>query len=183
MSQAIENEKNESAVERVEAKVKSYNREKGYGFLTLDDDSDDIFLHFSVLDAVGYHRVEEGDLVVCDIGPGKDGQQVLRILEIKICSRNQQLPEFLTKQSSSFDLEGLEEMTGEIKWFNPTKGFGFIYSDDGGQDIFVHGSVVLRTGYQFLRPGMRVLVKVFKSERGREARSLTVIGKEQEEHK
>src|ERR1700722_329217 len=120
--QAVENENNENPAERGEGKVKFYDPQRGYGFLTIDDNLPDIFMHFSVLDAVGYSRVERGDLIICEIGPGKHGKQVLRILEIKVGPRDYQLSEHLGKELSSFDLEGLEEMTGEIKWFNPSQG-------------------------------------------------------------
>ena len=46
--------------------------------------------------------------------------------------------------------------TGTVKWFNATKGFGFIQPDDGGKDVFVHISAVERAGLRELREGQRV---------------------------
>jgi cold shock protein len=46
--------------------------------------------------------------------------------------------------------------TGVVKWFNPTKGFGFIAPDEGGQDVFVHASAVERSGLTSLREGQAV---------------------------
>ncbi len=46
--------------------------------------------------------------------------------------------------------------TGTVKWFNATKGFGFIQPDDGGQDIFVHISAVERAGLSSLNEGQKV---------------------------
>ena len=46
--------------------------------------------------------------------------------------------------------------TGTVKWFNATKGFGFIQPDDGGQDVFVHISAVERAGLRELRDGQVV---------------------------
>jgi CspA family cold shock protein len=45
---------------------------------------------------------------------------------------------------------------GTVKWFNPTKGFGFIQPEDGGADVFVHISAVERAGMRGLNEGQRV---------------------------
>ena len=46
--------------------------------------------------------------------------------------------------------------TGTVKWFNPTKGFGFIQPDDSGSDVFVHISAVERSGLGSLHEGQKV---------------------------
>lgn len=46
--------------------------------------------------------------------------------------------------------------TGKVKWFNPTKGFGFIAPEDGSADVFVHISAVERSGLGTLNEGQRV---------------------------
>ena len=58
--------------------------------------------------------------------------------------------------------------TGTVKWFNPTKGFGFIQPDGGGKDVFVHISAVERAGLRTLNEGQKVTYEV-QSERGKEA--------------
>ncbi|GHF17904.1 cold-shock protein [Kordiimonas sediminis] len=50
--------------------------------------------------------------------------------------------------------------TGTVKWFNPTKGFGFIAPDDGGQDVFVHISAVERSGLNGLNDNDKVSYEV-----------------------
>jgi CspA family cold shock protein len=46
--------------------------------------------------------------------------------------------------------------TGTVKWFNATKGFGFIQPDDGGKDVFVHISAVERAGMSSLNEGQKI---------------------------
>ena len=59
--------------------------------------------------------------------------------------------------------------TGTVKWFNPTKGFGFIQPDDGSNDAFVHISAVERAGLQSLNEGQKVS---YELEPGRNGKSL-----------
>lgn len=55
--------------------------------------------------------------------------------------------------------------TGTVKWFNSTKGFGFIQPDDGGTDVFVHISAVERAGLRELRDGQKVSYEVVADKR------------------
>ncbi len=58
--------------------------------------------------------------------------------------------------------------TGTVKWFNPTKGFGFIEPKDGGKDVFVHISAVEQSGMGSLDEGQEIEYEV-QSERGKES--------------
>ena len=54
---------------------------------------------------------------------------------------------------------------GTVKWFNPTKGFGFIQPDDGGQDVFVHISAVERAGLHALNEGQKISFELERDKR------------------
>jgi CspA family cold shock protein len=58
--------------------------------------------------------------------------------------------------------------SGTVKWFNPTKGYGFIQPESGGKDVFVHISAVERAGLSTLREGAMVEFEI-ASNRGRES--------------
>ena len=61
---------------------------------------------------------------------------------------------------------------GSVKWFNSTKGYGFITPDDGGKDVFVHHSAIQATGYRELTEGQRV---EFDSEPGAKGPQATSV--------
>jgi len=56
--------------------------------------------------------------------------------------------------------------TGRVKWFNESKGFGFIEQDNGGPDVFVHFSAIQGNGFRTLREGQAVEFEVEKTPRG-----------------
>ena len=58
---------------------------------------------------------------------------------------------------------------GVVKWFNPTKGFGFIAPDSGGKDVFVHISAVQRAGLRTLDEGQKVSFDIEEQQNGRQA--------------
>jgi len=59
--------------------------------------------------------------------------------------------------------------TGTVKWFNATKGFGFIAPDDGSPDVFVHHSAITGSGYRELLEGQRVEFESGTSPKGPQA--------------
>ena len=64
---------------------------------------------------------------------------------------------------------------GKIKWFNDQKGFGFIQSDDGGEDVFVHHSVIQMDGYRTLQEGQPVEFEVESGAKGLKATSVKAV--------
>ena len=66
--------------------------------------------------------------------------------------------------------------TGTVKWFNPTKGYGFIEPEDGGKDAFVHISAVERAGLTTLNEGQKVSFDLEPGRNGKSsAENLTVL--------
>ena len=56
-------------------------------------------------------------------------------------------------------------MTGTVKWFNETKGFGFISNDEGGEDVFVHFSAIQSAGFRTLTEGQKVTFDIEQDTR------------------
>jgi CspA family cold shock protein len=65
--------------------------------------------------------------------------------------------------------------TGTVKWFNSTKGFGFIQPDDGGKDVFVHISAVEKAGLSNLNEGAKVSYEIIQ-DRGKESAGNLRVG-------
>jgi len=74
------------------------------------------------------------------------------------------------------DLSNAIEMSGTVKWFNTEKGFGFIAPESGGKDVFVHISVLGRSGITGLAEGQQVSMRVVETPKGREAVSISLAG-------
>ncbi|MBI2073794.1 MAG: cold-shock protein [Gemmatimonadetes bacterium] len=66
--------------------------------------------------------------------------------------------------------------TGKVKWFNESKGFGFITRDDGQKDCFVHYSAIQGNGFKTLKEGDKVEFDVVQGQKGPAANNVTVMG-------
>jgi CspA family cold shock protein len=73
------------------------------------------------------------------------------------------------------DLKGRDMATGTVKWFNATKGYGFIKPDGGGKDVFVHITAVEKAGIGQLKEGQRVSFKELNEAKGSKAVDLAII--------
>jgi CspA family cold shock protein len=160
--------------QRLTATVKWFNRTKGFGFLTATDGSGDVFLPASVLGHAGYDEVGEGTTIVCDVIEGPKGRAVAAILTVDASTATPHAP----RGAGGFDrgpVGPTEELDGTVKWFDDTRGFGFVSPSDGGKDVFVHVSALRRSGMQSLVTGQTVKMQVQEARRGREATSIEII--------
>lgn len=164
----------------LDATVKWFNAEKGFGFVALADGSGDVFLHVAVLEAGGYSTVEPDTKLSVQVGVGQKGRQVTAVLAVD--NSTAAAPRAGSRPSSKPpsgrarpDPATATSVEGTVKWYNPDKGFGFVACEDGEKDVFIHVSIVERAGLRGLDEGQRVAMKVVKTQKGREAISVAVI--------
>ena len=157
-----------------EGVVKFFNQAKGFGFISRNDGGGDIFVHVSALHDSGLDDLGENDEVSFEVErdrrSGKEAAVDLRVLAKGTPSRgggrgpdrgSPRRPQSASQGASGISGPG----EGVVKWFNATKGFGFIQPNDGGGDIFVHISAVERAGLGTLRDGQALAFDVEEDSR------------------
>ncbi len=173
----------------ISASVKWFNSEKGFGFVELADGSGDVFLHANALSQSGHESVSPGATLGVKIGQGPKGRQVAEVISVDESTAQPERPRsspgfgaprtgapsggFRSGRSAP-DLSMAEEVRGIVKWYNATKGFGFITPDTGGKDIFVHASALERSGLSSLNEGQATRVQVVQGQKGPEAAAISL---------
>lgn len=162
----------------VDATVKWFKPEKGFGFVELANGSGDAFLHINALQSAGHESVPPGATLKVIVSQGAKGQQVARVVEVDTSTAQARPPrpsfgDGPRPPRRAPDPSTATEMTGKVKWFDEVKGFGFVASNDGGKDVFVHISVLGPSGLQRLAEGQAVTMRVVDTPKGREAISIT----------
>ncbi len=165
----------------VDAVVKWFKADKGYGFVELAGGQGDAFLHANALHSSGHESMPASAKLKVMVGAGAKGAQVTRVVEVDatgIVERPQRSegggPGGPRPRRVAPDPSTAVSVSGRVKWFDDAKGFGFVASDDGGKDVFVHISVLGPSGISHLAEGQAVNMRVVDTPKGREAISLSI---------
>ena len=144
-------------------RVKWFNAVKGYGFLALEGDDSDAFLHVTTLRQSGHEDVKPGATVVCAGMRGPKGWQVMKVLAVDATTavvapvKPPPMPEGVTVG---------DYVAALVKWYNNERGYGFVTREAIVGDVFVHAAVLLRHGLESLTPGQKVMVRVADGQKG-----------------
>jgi len=145
--------------------IKWFDVAKGYGFIVPDNGAADVLLHVTVLRKDGFQTAREGARVVCEAAVRAKGLQVFRVLSMdeSTAGHPSELPPARTHiqvtPNGGFEI-------AVVKWFNRTRGFGFLTRGDGTEDIFVHMETLRRHGITELNPGESLLVRFGDGPKG-----------------
>ena len=138
--------------------VRWFDADRGFGFLAPEDGSEDLFVHVSEIAGHGPTRtLREGQAVEFEVGEGERGPQARGVRVTADVSPSTPLG-----------------VLGTVKWYEPAKGYGFVTTDGGANEVFVHSSAIVTGGV--VAAGQRVAFLVGEGERGPQAEHVLPLG-------
>lgn len=162
------------ASEPVQAIVKWFNAEKGFGFVAVDGGSE-AFMHIRKLETAGHSSVSEGARVKVLIGQGQKGPEVTEVIQVDtstalVASTPERRPANVSQVVGH-----TKESIGTVKMYKADKGFGFVGQDGGGKDVFIHVTALARAGLTELAQGQRVRMQIGQGQKGLEAQTIELL--------
>jgi cold shock protein len=163
-ARAAQSDERPQGLVEVAGRVKWFDAAKGYGFIVPDSGEADVLIHVTVLRRDGFSAIREGARVVAEAQRRERGLQVFRVISVTEPDAGfaAHPPARTRAQASSV---GAFEIV-IVKWFNRTRGFGFLTRGEGTEDIFVHMETLRRYGFVDPKPGDSMLARFGPGPKG-----------------
>ena len=152
--------------------VKWFDAHKGYGFVAVGDS--DVLLHQTCVRESGFRQVLEGATVTCEIARGPKGLQAVRLLQVDNGTA-QMMPQASERPVRNSVTPRGPSFEAVVKWFDRSKGYGFISRGPGTLDIFLHMETLRRCGVRELHEGQRVRVRAGDGPKGETVAEIALL--------
>jgi CspA family cold shock protein len=157
-------EKTDQATDEIKGRVKWFDLARGYGFIEPEACDGDIFFHAQTIRSSRFTSLPEGTSVTCTVVYGPRGRTAVKLVAADFSTVG---PIAQPARAPRYDVVAPGEyVDAVVRWFNKSKGYGFVSRGEGTPDLFIHADILRKCGIHELYEGQPVKVRAGHGPRG-----------------